>query len=124
MINPIYTLPDMSFVGGESQTFLFNLLTSAGKSFNASDCTVAFAIVNYANKNGTPILIKYADIIMGEEGLMSIASVDLLPEDTIHLYGRYVYQLSICDSYGKTEIPGQGIIDITRNIHAEFVTAR
>lgn len=77
MINPIYTLPDMSFVGGESQTFLFNLLTSAGKSFNASDCTVAFAIVNYANKNGTPILIKYADIIMGEEGLMSIASEEL-----------------------------------------------
>lgn len=122
MINPIYNLPDISFIGGESQTFLFNLLTIAGNSFNAENCEVGFALVNYANKNGMPILTKTASIIEGENGIMSIASVELLPEDTIYLYGRYVYQLTICDLYDKTEIPGQGIIDITRNIHPEFIT--
>lgn len=122
MINPIYNLPELDFVGGESQTFLFNLLTSAGSSFDANGCDLAFAIINYANKNGVPIVTKSVTVQTGGDGVPNIATVNLLPEDTVSLYGRYVYQLSIRDAHDETEIPGQGIMNITRNIHQGFVT--
>ena len=53
---------------------------------------------------------------------MNIAVVDIQPADTVDLYGRFVYQITISDVEGVTEIPGQGIIDIARNIHPEFIT--
>lgn len=122
MIHAIYTLPEISFVGGESQTLLFNLLTLSGNDYDASECKVGFAVIHYTNKNGVPILTKDAEIKIGNNGIMNIAIVDLLPEDTIDLYGRFVYQITISDPAGFTEIPGQGLIDITRNIHPEFIT--
>lgn len=122
MIHAIYTLPEIAFVGGESQILLFNLYTISGNDFDASECKVGFAVIHYANKNGMPVLTKDADILMGKNGVMNIASVDIYPEDTLDLYGRYVYQLTITDAYNNTEIPGQGLIDITRNIHPEFIT--
>lgn len=122
MIHAIYTLPEISFVGGESQTLLFNLLTLSGNDYDASECQVGFAVIHYTNKNGVPILTKDAEIKMGNNGVMNIAIVDLLPSDTIDLYGRFVYQITISDPAGFTEIPGQGLIDITRNIHPEFIT--
>lgn len=122
MINPIYNLPQLDFIGGESQTFLFNLLTATGNTFDANGCTVEFSIVNYANKNGIPILIKPAVIQLGQDGVPNIAEVNLLSGDTVFLFGRYIYQLSIKDTYDETEVPGQGILNITRNIHQSFVT--
>ncbi len=121
MIHAIYTLPEMSFVGGESQTLMFNLFTIDGNDFDAGECEVGFALVHYSNKNGIPILTKKAEIWEGNNGVMNTARVDLTSEDTLDLYGRYVYQLTVNDSFGNTEIPGQGIIDITRNIHPNFI---
>ena len=121
MVNSIYTLPELSFIGGESQTLLFNLLTLSGTDFDASGCNVGFAVIHYANKNGLPILTKEVEIVEGKNGVMNIAQVDIEPEDTIGLYGRYVYQITVVDYYGVTEIPGQGIINITRNIHPDFI---
>ena len=122
MINPIYNLPELNFVGGESQTFLFNLLTASGASFDASSCDVAFAVVSYANKTGNPLFSKKVTVSEGDGGVLNLASVELLPLDTVSLYGRYVYQLTITDIDGNTEIPGQGIMNITRNIHHGAIT--
>ena len=122
MVNSIYTLPEMSFIGGESQVLLFNLLTISGTDFDAENCTVGFAVIHYANKNGVPIFTKDVEIKMGKNNIMNIAQVDILPEDTIGLYGRYVYQITVRDYDGVTEIPGQGIINITRNIHPDFIS--
>ena len=121
MINPVYNLPSLSFVGGETQSFLFNLKTAAGNEYDATGCSVAFAIINYTNKNGVPILTKTVSLTTGPDGGLSYGLVDLLPEDTVGLHGRYVYQVSIKDAKGETEIPGQGLIDITRNIHPGFI---
>jgi len=121
MIHAIYTLPEISFVGGESQLLLFNLLTISGTEYDASECKVGFAVIHYANKNGMPILTKEAELKTGKSGVKSIAVVDLSPADTIDLYGRFVYQITISDAAGATEIPGQGLIDVTRNIHPEFI---
>jgi len=125
MINPIYNLPEINFIGGESQTFLFHLYTVMGTPFDANGCTLAFSIINYVNKTGFPILVKEGEDIpiqIGKGGIPNIAVVTLTPEDTVHFHGRYVYQISIMNSYDETEIPGQGIMDITRNIHQSFIT--
>lgn len=121
MINPVYKLPKLSFVGGETQSFLFNLKTAAGAEYDASGCEVAFAIINYTNKNGVPVLTKSVTLTTGADGGQSVGMVDLTPEDTVGLYGRYVYQVSVRDATGETEIPGQGLLDITRNIHPGFI---
>jgi len=122
VLNPIYNLPVLDFVAGESQTFFFHLLTPKGAPFDASLCNVAFAIINYTNKTGTPLVIKNATILVGVSGVPNIASIELEPEDTVHFYGRYVYQLSVQDMDGYTEIPGLGILNITKNIHQAFIT--
>lgn len=122
MINHTYNLPALLFVGGESKTFIFKLYDRYGYEFDAAGSDVGFAIINYANKNGMPIITKKATISEGLNGVMNIASVELTPEDTLYLHGRYIYQLSIVDRYNDAEIPGQGIIDIARNIHPEFIS--
>lgn len=125
MLVPIYNLPEIHFVGGESQTLVFYLYTKTGSPFDVSDCSVGFAIVNYVTKNGEPILVKEdADIKkrIGDEGITNIVEVELSDDDTVHFQGRYIYQLTITDSEGESEIPGQGIVDIVRNIHQSFIT--
>jgi hypothetical protein len=122
MVSPIYNLPTLDFVAGETQSFRFHLLTSAGSPYDANACDVAFAIINYTNKTGIPLVAKNVPVLAGEGGVPNVASVELLSEDTIYLYGRYVYQLSIRDAYGETEIPGLGIMNITKNIHQAFIT--
>lgn len=122
MLNPLYNLPEAHFVGGESEKFLFYLKTPYGNDFNADSCTVHFAIINYANKHGEPVVSKDAQIIMGPNEMMNIAVVELEPEDTLYLYGRYIYQLTVLDTMsGVTDIPGQGIMDIARNIDADYI---
>lgn len=125
MINPIYNLPEINFVAGETQELVFHLYTKGGQPYDANACTLGFAIINYSNKNGIPILVKKSPeikIYLGKEGVPNIAIVDLLDSDTVKFSGRYVYQISVTDSYGDTEIPGQGIINIVRNIHQNFIT--
>ncbi len=122
MIISIYNLPEISFIGGESETFAFNLHTITGADFDATGCEAGFAIINYVNKNGEAILKKNATIEMGDDGFMSVVVVELEQADTIDLHGRYIYQITLVNDEGRTEIPGQGIIDITRNIHPEFIS--
>ena len=121
MLNPLYNLPEAHFVAGESERFLFDLKTPRGTDFNAEGCDVGFAIINYANKHGDPIVVKDATILMGANGVMNLADVQLDPEDTLYLYGRYIYQLTVKYEDGTTDIPGHGIIDISRNIHTDFI---
>lgn len=121
MINPIYNLPRINFVGGETQTFMFNLRTKEGNSFNANECEAEFALISYSGKNRDPVLTKDANIVSDDYGLDSVASVSLNPSETVNLHGKYIYQLTIRDKDGNIEIPGQGFVDIIRNIHPGFI---
>lgn len=121
MVKPVYTFPAISFIGGETKKMMFTLLTERGNDFDASECSACFAIINYANKNGSPILTKDAEIIIGNNGVRNIVSVELSSADTLYMHGRFIYQISLVSPQGDMEIPGQGIIDITRNIHPQFI---
>ncbi len=124
--NP-YTLPTLDFVGGSTQDFLFHARFFANHHpFNLSACTASFDIINYVNREGTPLVSKEMQIVDGDEDeggevIPNVLSVTLTPADTVNLSGKYIYQITIKDVSGIVEIPNQGIIMITNNINKAFV---
>lgn len=109
LIQSIYTLPEISFVGGETQRLTFSLFSHLGTPaeypYDATGCTVNFSLIGYNNKIGVPILSKQATIRQDTMNINSLADVDLEPADTAALYGKYIYQLTIKDSDGNVGIP-------------------
>lgn len=117
----IYTLPEISFVGGETQELRFNLKNKNGTAFDAAGSSSNFSICNYSNKVGTPLLSYTPTLFADEQGVSSILVVEIPKADTATLSGKYIYQITIIDLNGDSEIPDQGIMNITRNINQSFV---
>lgn len=121
MQTTVYTLPEISFVGGATQEFNFHLKNHRGEPFNASGSTVDFAICNYSNKTGTPILSYTPTLLADESGVASVIVLTIPKEDTASLSGKFIYQITVVDVGGNSEIPNQGIMNIAKNIHQEYV---
>lgn len=124
--NGIYTLPTISFVGGSTQTFEFNCYYYTNKKkFDLSACSADFSIISYVNKRGTPLVSKTMSVISDtgdNDSVSNILNVVLDPADTVDLYGKYIYQITIRDdATGVVEIPDQGILLITNNINKAYV---
>lgn len=117
----VYTLPEISFVGGETQEFNFHLKDYNGDAFDASGSSINFAICNYSNKTGTPLLSYTPTLLADEKGEASVVILNIPKEDTASLSGKFIYQITIVDVTGKSEIPNQGIMNIAKNIHQEYV---
>lgn len=116
MIGKVYSLPEITFVGGETHDLRFHLLTDTRKVFNASGCKATFSVVYSVNRTGSPVLSKPMTVLADDDGIESILAVTLLPTETVNLYGKYIYQITIQDMSGETDIPSQGILGITNNI--------
>ena len=85
-------------------------------------CTSNFSIVDFRNKVGSPILTKTMDVLENSDGSsFNVLSVELTPQETYELSGKYIYQISIRDVNGNVEIPKQGLIYITNNINKGFI---
>ncbi len=117
MYTNFYTLPEVSFVGGATQTLKYNLTDENGDAFDLSDCTVDFAIVDYSTRSG---------VVSGETSTSnSTVTVTIAAEDTVGLSGKYIYQITIKDSGGEDDefqIPNQGLMYIAGNTHPAFIT--
>ena len=122
--NP-YVLPTIEFVGGETQELLFNMYFYQGKKpFSMVGCISSFSIVSFNNKNGSPILRKDMTVLENQDGTaLNVLSVELTPEETYKLSGKYIYQISIKDVSGNIEIPKQGLMYIINNINKGFITS-
>lgn len=118
----VYTLPEISFVGGETQEFNFHLKDYKGDPFDASGSSINFAICNYSNKTGTPLLSYTPTLLADEKGESSVVILNIPKEDTASLSGKFIYQITIVDVTGNSEIPNQGIMNIAKNIHQEYVS--
>lgn len=121
-----YTLPTIDFVGGETQYLRFHIYhKNPSIPFSVSGCTASFAIVDFLNRTGKPILTKEMKAELSELDEVHIAdnilTVTLLPEETVDLSGKYIYQITIGDIDGEVEIPKQGILFITNNINKDFI---
>lgn len=121
MQTKICNLPEISFVGGETREFRFPLRDKKGKVFDASGATAIFSVVGAMNRTGVPIVSKPMDLIADENGITSVLTVTLFPTETVNLFGKFIYQISIRDFYGEIEIPSQGVLFITNNIDKSFI---
>jgi hypothetical protein len=117
----IYTLPDISFVGGATQKYRFLLKGDDGQPFSIAGASVDFSIIDYTNKNGEPILSVTPEILADGNGVACILYVVIDSSDTRDLYGKYIYQITIIDVSQNVGIPNQGIMTVTRNINREFI---
>ncbi len=121
--NP-YTLPTIDFIGGSTQELVFHSYSMHNKGpIDLSSCTANFSIINFVNKHGAPIFSKQMQILLGNdknERVQNILKVILRPLDTVDLEGKFIYQISIRDITGETEVP-QGILYIFNNINKQFV---
>lgn len=118
-----YTLPRIDFVGGETQNLMFHVYFHRNRRpFSMTGCTANFSIVSFMNKMGTPILSKSMNAIFNDEGTIeNVLTVTLEPQETVNLYGKYIYQIQIKDIDGVVEIPKQGLLYITNNINKGFI---
>ena len=115
--NP-YELPTITFVGGETRDQAFHIYHYIGKRpYSLSDCDCTFSLVNFTTKGGKPILSKEMTVIYDEtETIDNILTVTLESSESVNLFGKYIYQITIQDRAGEVEIPSQGIMYITNNI--------
>lgn len=123
MRRDIYTMPEIMFVAGQSNIIRWRLFTSAKTPFNADGCVGNFSIVDYSYPVGEPLISKPLKFSVGdfERNVTNLATVDLQPEDTLGLHGKYIYQITIKDIDGGVEIPNQGFLQIVHNINEAYV---
>lgn len=122
MISNIYGLPELDFVGGSSEDFVFHVYSdkSNPKPFGLTNCTANFSIINFVNKNGVPVVSKTMTVRMDkDETFYNILSVSLTPRDTVDLFGKFVYQITIKDIDNNVDLQ-QGVIYIHNNINKDF----
>ena len=116
-----YPLPNIDFVAGSTQDIDFHCYFWRNKEpFDLRNCTAKFSITNFVNKTSRPVVSKDMEIRIGtydgEEDIENIFHVTLSKNDTINLYGKYIYQVTVHGPEGEIDIPGQGTIYINRNI--------
>lgn len=119
-----YTLPTIDFVGGSSTELIFNVCwgKTNQRPFDMSGCVANFSVVNYMNKTGLPIISKQMDIRQNADAThYSVLHVELTPNETLDLFGKYIYQVIIKDSDGSVDVPQQGIMYIHNNINKSFL---
>lgn len=119
-----YILPTIDFVGGESATVIFDLYLEDGRPYeDASGCSVIFTVAHFLDREyGSPLIRLDTDgsqvkIYEGPQGKINRVKVFLKSEDTKILSGKYIYQIMIIGGNDKTEIPGQGVLFVTKNIN-------
>ena len=89
-----------------------------------TSCTANLAIINYVNKGGEPHskdMTITTDDESDSDAVYNVLKVTLLPSDTVDLYGKYIYQITIKDVEDNTELK-QGIMYIGNNINKSYVS--
>ena len=109
MLYKMYSLPEIRFVGGSSEDLQFNLYYDEDKTkpFNLFGGEANFSIVNFINKNSTPLVSKrmeldYVEVDDNDDGVKetkyyNVLRISLEPEDTVDLFGKFVYHITLKD---------------------------
>lgn len=123
MRHDIYTMPEIMFVSGQSKTIRWRLFKAKNIPFNAERYIGNFSVVDYSDKTGDSLISKSLTFSEDDDGVLSIATVNLSSSDTLGLYGKYIYQITIKDRYNNdAEIPNQGILLIFHNINEQYLS--
>lgn len=121
MIKDTFTLPEITFVGGESQTITMTLTNSSGEEYDFEGGNAQLAIVDFENKSAPSNFPKTSSISASTSGNYCVVTFSLVPSDTINISGKYIYQISIKDDDDNMYIPNRGIMYIIDNINKAFI---
>jgi hypothetical protein len=124
MRHDIYTLPQITLVGGQSETIRWRLFDLDGEPYDASGVDARFALVDFSDQAAEePVLAIDATINTDQEsGVDCIVKIVMDPDDTIDLYGKYIYQITLKGGSGYVQIPNQGIMFIAHNIDRDYLS--
>lgn len=115
-----YALPDISFVGGCTADFEFNLKNESGNPYNAEGFKAYLTVAPRRKKE----VCFSLECSLGEndDGAMSVLKTEISPQETLSLEGEFIYQLTLINSITKKVMPHlQGRMFIGRNINPELV---
>ncbi len=111
-------LPSLAFVAGGTQNLQFNAFRLFDKRpFDLGGCICNFSVTSCNNRTGKPLISKQMTVTnLGGSAYDNILRVSLTPVETARFNGKYIYQITITDAMGETEIPGQGALYVSANI--------
>lgn len=119
-----FSLPDWSFIGGNSEVKDFILQKADGSFYMPESGICRLSIVDFINRDSLPVITKTVDIEIVENGTKTRAVFYLDPKDTIDLSGKYIYQLTALNTSAESTdvfIIGQGILRIKKNIDLNLI---
>ena len=93
------SLPEYHMTAGESKRLTIPIYNSAKKPIDAAGMTARLAISSFTDPDMSPFVIRQCQVASGEDG-PAVLFVELVPEDTISLSGKYIYQITGRDSAG------------------------
>lgn len=119
-----YNLPTLSFVGGSTQQFAFHTyFEENGRPLSLKGCICKFSVIESMNRTGIPVFTKNMNIVVDPDNETdNILTVELLPAETMNLFGKYVYQITIKGPEGDVDIPGQGLLYVNGNIDKALIS--
>lgn len=122
MQTKLTTMPEWNFVGGETQKRTFTIYKPSGIAYDIPNGTASLAIVDFVNRDSEPILLKQSSVTVDDNGKSCKVAFTLDSSDTVSLFGKYLYQVTIKDGNGNASIPYHGIMVIARNIDQLFLS--
>lgn len=109
-------LPLQQFIGGNSETYIYEFVDENNTPFDLSGATAKFTLSNFSTK--TIILTKTCEVIQEKGDVVHYpykVQVKLDAADTIALCGEYIQQITLTDFFGKQKLPAEGRIIVIRN---------
>lgn len=118
-----YALPTIDFVGGSTQTLVFNLYNQSDHApFNLQGFQANFSVCSYTDRYEDPLITKSMVIDSGSSHQRNVVKVTLDASDTLNLEGKFIYQVTMKNTSNREiDIPSQGIMHIVNNINKSYV---
>lgn len=109
------TLPPESMIAGTTKKLVLYLYThNLKKQIDANGMVARFVLTDYVNPSNAPLVTKSCIVSVPEGEKLAVINVQLDRQDTLHLAGKYIYQVTINDD--DTIEALKGILDIGCNI--------
>lgn len=108
------SLPEYHMTAGESKNITIPIYNTAKKQIDATGMTARFSISDFVNIASEPLVTKSCSVIVQDGELMAVLFVVLEPEDTVNIYGKYIYQITAKDSQGSLGVL-RGVLHIAPN---------
>lgn len=113
-------LPQCHMTAGATKEFYIPVFNPSGKQIDVSGMTARLSISDYVNQNCKPLVVKECEVSTQDDILLAVFRVRLDSQDTVNLYGKFIYQVTAKSADGDIG-PMRGILTISPNYDKEAV---